>query len=106
MFVTVNEPASFVVALRSAPVASFLTVTVAFGMVAPVGSFTKPVIVPKSDWANRARHASANKSAALMNHLFCMRFSPRCARRDVGKDPRRFVDGVHDIDVHELSVQT
>src|ERR1035441_6879509 len=42
---------SLVVAWRSRPV-SFFTLTFAFGTMAPLGSFTKPEIEPKSDCAN------------------------------------------------------
>src|SRR5258707_7010087 len=86
MLVTVKEPHSLVVALRSAPVASFLTVTVAFGMVAPVGSFTKPVIDPRSDWANKARDASASTSAARMNQEFFIDFPLDVTRLKADRD--------------------
>src|SRR5260370_41225154 len=87
MLVTVKEPDSLLVALRSVPVASFFVVTVAFGMVAPVGSFTKPVIDPRSDWANKARDASATKSAARMNQVFFIDFPLGGARLRVDRDP-------------------
>jgi len=53
----------------------WLVTVVAPGMVAPLGSFTKPVMVPKSDWANKATVASANRSA-IPKILTCfMKFS-------------------------------
>src|SRR5260370_23431596 len=87
MLVSVKEPDSLLVAVSSVPVASFRTVTVAFGMVAPVGSFTKPVIDPRSDWANRARDASATKSAARMNQAFFIDFPLDVKRLRVDRDP-------------------
>ena len=49
-------------------VAVFVTTILAFGMVAPVLSFTTPVRIPAADWANRAnvtrrKHKSARKAA-------------------------------------------
>src|SRR5258708_17239719 len=86
MLVTVKEPDSLVVALRSDPVASLRTVTVAFGMTEPLGSFTKPVIDPRSDWANKARDASATKSAARMNQAFFIDFPLDVTRLRVDRD--------------------
>src|SRR5258707_10739561 len=86
MLVTVKEPDSLVVALRSVPVASFRTVTVAFGITEPLGSFTKPVIDPRSDWANKAIDASATKSAARMNQAFFIDFPLDSTRLRVDRD--------------------
>src|SRR5260370_11155545 len=87
MLVTVKDPASLVGALRSEPVASFRTVTVALGMTALIGSFTKPVIDARSDWANKARDASASTSAARMNQEFFIDFPLDVTRLKADRDP-------------------
>src|SRR5579863_8529785 len=53
-FVTLKTPAELVVTLRTTPVPSLATSTVAAGTRAPLGSFTVPVKDPKVLWARLA----------------------------------------------------
>src|ERR1700730_1795882 len=59
----VNVPAELVVALLTIPVASFVTVTLASGTTAPVGSVTVPV-TPLRPWAWRPAGQESNKRHA------------------------------------------
>jgi len=64
MLVTVKYPESLVVAWRSRPEV-FLTVTLAFGTTAPLGSLTKPEIEPKSDCAKPLANASRQRASSF-----------------------------------------
>src|SRR5262249_2010051 len=72
------KPDSLVVVRRSVPVLSFFTVTCAFGITAPDGSFTKPEIEPKSDWAKatlRQTNIARADSTTRDERTLFMRFS-------------------------------
>ncbi len=86
----VNPPCSFVVAVKSAPVATFFATTLAPGITAPDASVTVPMMedaVPP--WAN-ADVTSTTLISAVVSHARntqCLIFAPR--NRPLAIDSRR-----------------
>src|SRR5882757_4987001 len=90
MMVIAKYPESLVVAARSTP-RLLRTLILALATVAPEGSFTKPEMVPKSDWANIRPEATKirQKSATATLQAFLMWAPLRLGFFSYGNQQRR-----------------